>query len=221
MVRIMGDDQKKSDAGKGGSGGGGQQQPQTFVGSFKAMPAWKKGALIVAALVMALGLGMQLFASATSEPAPAATASGSAGGGSGDLARGFAPTEDGPGIDFDIDGEGEQPAEAAPEDQHPMEVYSPAIFRLGFSFFVGLAVAHALRTLMKATLIGAGFLILGLMGLEYADFITVNWTLIEERYETFGAWAGDQFESMQAFATGALPSVGAASVGAVMGFKRK
>ena len=108
-----------------------------------------------------------------------------------------------------------QPATAA------VDVWSLGALRLSFSFFVGLAVAPFLRALMRATLIGAGFLIMGLLVLQYAGFIDVKWDVVEARYETFGAWAADQFQSFKVFATGYLPSVGGAMAGAVLGFKRR
>ncbi|GAB4550322.1 MAG: hypothetical protein Tsb0013_11980 [Phycisphaerales bacterium] len=209
-------DPKKKDAPK---------KPQTFRESVSTMPAWKKTALIAAGVVMAVCLSLQIMASNTRpENVPSAREASQA------TTRAFQPNSlvatnpDDPNAPATTQGEGAPDSPSAAEqlsEADPMDVYSLGVLRLSFSFFAGLAVAHFLRTLLKATLIGAGFLIFGLLLLQYAGFVDVKWDVIEQRYETFGAWAGDQFESFRTFVTGYLPSVGAATVGGVLGFKRR
>jgi len=57
---------------------------------------------------------------------------------------------------------------------------SPAIFRLGFSFVVGFAIAFAARTFLKISLFAVGLFLLALFGLEYVEIITVNWDKMKE-----------------------------------------
>lgn len=191
-------------------------------------PAWKKIAAILAIVVMAFGLGLQIYASTLTPDTPAEARVTTPDGTTTTVpnipgVRGLAPIGPNgePNPEFDPTLEPGTEIEAVEPEPEGLGVYSPAIFALGFSFFAGLAIAHALRTLMKATIIGCGFLILGLLGLEYAGFIDVQWAVIEERYEGFGSWATGQFASFQTFVTGRLPSIGAGAMGAVLGFKRK
>ena len=226
----MGDD-KKSDKKKDEQ----KKKPENFRESVTTMPGWKKTVLILSAVIMFFALGIQIMAANSRDegemsalqasslaPTPKATPSKEAGGSGIDLpanslTSGLVATNP----------DAEQPVAQGPtakealKETDSMDVYSLGILRLSFSFFAGIAVAHFLRTLMKATLIGAGFLILGLFALQYAGFIEVKWDMIGEKYETFGAWAGSQLDSFRVFVTGALPSVGAAGLGAVLGFVRK
>ena len=99
------------------------------------------------------------------------------------------------------------------------EVWSPALFRLGFSFFIGFAVAYALRSFVKLSLISAGFFVMALLGMQYAGFVEINWTLIGQQYESAGAWLSGQFDSFRTFVTGELPSAAGALGGLGLGFK--
>src|SRR5690606_8304539 len=101
------------------------------------------------------------------------------------------------------------------------DAWSPAIFRLGFSFFVGFAVAFALRAFVRLTVFTMGFFFLALFGLQYAGFIEVNWTAIGDRYESTSAWFLAQFESVQELVTGYLPAAGSAAAGLTLGFLRR
>lgn len=99
--------------------------------------------------------------------------------------------------------------------------WSPAVFKLGFSFFVGFTVAYALRSFLKFALLSFGFMFLVLFGLQYAGLIEVKWALMERQYDGVSTWLGEQTRSFTAFVSGALPSAGAATTGLVAGFRRK
>lgn len=111
---------------------------------------------------------------------------------------------------------GEVAVQAAPDDP-----WSPAIFRMGFSFFVGFAMAYALRSFAKVTLFSAGVFFLLLFGLQYAGLVEVKWTAMADRYDGIQAWLKAQVGGFQAFVTGYLPSAGAALAGLGLGFIRK
>ncbi len=106
--------------------------------------------------------------------------------------------------------------EASPDDP-----WSPAIFRMGFSFFVGFAMAFALRSFAKVTLFSAGIFFLLLFGLQYAGLVEVKWTAMADRYDSIQAWLKAQLGGFQAFVTGYLPSAGAGLAGLGLGFIRK
>ncbi|MBX3410247.1 MAG: FUN14 domain-containing protein [Phycisphaeraceae bacterium] len=105
------------------------------------------------------------------------------------------------------------------EAEYP--VWHSAMFRMGFSCFVGFVVAFTLRVFLKIAVLAAGFMALLLFGLQHAGLVEVKWNLIAERYDTVWAWGSGQVESVTAFVNGALPSAGAAAVGMFAGLRRR
>lgn len=101
----------------------------------------------------------------------------------------------------------------AEQDKTALELYSPTVFRLGFAFFVGFAIAFALRAAFKVVLIVVGTLLLLLVGLQMAGLITVNWEAMQGVYDTSMAWLATQTQSLTAFLRGYIPSGGTAVAG--------
>lgn len=101
-----------------------------------------------------------------------------------------------------------------------MNQWSPTIFRLGFSFFVGFAVAYAVRTFIKLSIVAVGFMLLLLFGLQYAGIIEVHWGRVADHYDSFGSWFSAQFSSLSSFIAGELPSAASVTAGLVLGFRR-
>ena len=122
------------------------------------------------------------------------------------------------GVDNDTAGSGGDPL--ADANALERDDWSPAVFRMGFSFFVGFAVAFALRSFIRFSLVTFGFFFLMLFGLQYAGFIDVNWTAIGDKYDSTRDFLGEQFASIKSFMTGMLPSGVAASAGLLTGFRR-
>lgn len=114
-----------------------------------------------------------------------------------------------------------EPSGEAVVGADPDDPWSPAIFRMGFSFFVGFAMAFALRTFAKVTLFSAGVFFLLLFGLQYAGLVEVKWTAMADRYDTIQAWLKAQLGGFQAFVTGYLPSAAAGLAGLGLGFIRR
>ncbi len=112
--------------------------------------------------------------------------------------------------------EGEPP----PEDSL-LDDLSPAVFRFGFSFVVGFAIAYAARTFLRISLVAAGVFLLLLLGLEYAGIISVNWDTMQDHYRSLLASTRESLESFRTFITGRLPSAGAALAGLVVGFRKR
>ena len=100
------------------------------------------------------------------------------------------------------------------------DLLSPALFKLGFGFFIGFSMAYAVRTFMKVSLVAAGFFAMLLFGLQYAGIIEVNWSVMADRYDSVAGWIGAQTQSFGAFVSGALPGTGAALAGGVIGLRR-
>lgn len=166
----------------------------------------------------AQGLGAQ-----DSEPQAGDMASGFVGGG-GDVRWPF-PVPGLPGGQPESVPEsgqgGGQPAAVEPEPAPVADPWSPAIFRMGFGFFVGFAMAYALRSFVKVTIVSAGVFFLLLFGLQYAGLVEVKWAAMADRYDSLQEWLLAQVGGFQAFVTGYLPSAGAALAGLGLGFMRK
>ena len=109
------------------------------------------------------------------------------------------------------------PADAGPGGV----VWSPAAFKVGFSFVVGFVIAYALRWFLRTALLAAGFMALLLFGLQYAGLVEVKWGAMGERYEAGSGWVSRQTASFAAFVGGALPSAGAAGLGMFAGMRRR
>ncbi len=105
-------------------------------------------------------------------------------------------------------------------DSHALETWSPAIFRAGFGFFTGFSIAYAMRAFVKISLTVIGLMLLALFGLQYANIIDVNWTAMEQHYDTTAAWLSSQTASFMRFVTGYIPSTAAALAGLTIGFRR-
>lgn len=180
--------------GEGGRSGGRR-------GLLGASPGWVRALVLVSVLVMAGGAALGVAARVT----------GGERAGAGELPAGASG--------FDITGRGDGAA-AGDTGGSWMREWSPAIFRLGFSFFVGFAIAYALRTFVKLSLVVVGLFALLLFGLEYAGLLEIRWGAIGEKYDSIAAWASGQFESFRTFITGELPSAGAAVAGLALGFRR-
>ncbi len=201
----MGDDGEK----RGGGGNG------TRVGARKgllsASPGWVKTLVVVSVLVMAGGAALGVMARVNGggeAPASAASPGGETPAGA-------------TGFDIIPQGDGEDVAAAdGGDDGAWMREWSPAVFRLGFSFFIGFAVAYALRTFVKLSLVVVGVFALFLFGLEYAGLLEIHWGAIGDKYDSVAAWATGQFDSFRTFITGELPSAAAAIAGLGLGFKR-
>lgn len=177
-------------------------------GPIAQIPMWKKLLVAFSLMLMVVGGAMSVVGAMSSGDAPDAARSGS-GNGSG-LVTGFAPTTGERGES----GEGDALPATSDGD------WSPALFKLGFSFFVGFAIAFALRTFVKISIIAIGMFLLIHFALEYYGFISVNWDVFDDRYDSVADWLGRQTSSFRDFITGSLPSAASATAGLVLGFRK-
>lgn len=208
-------------------------QPQGAKRRGRPIPLWQK-LLLGISVVLMLGGGAAYAYSKFIAKVPAARTTAGGGnttpGSSTDLpdglASGFGPggtTSGGTRPDGGTgtgSGSGESPANQS-EIQTALDTWSPAIFRLGFSFFAAFAMAYALRQFLKITLVIVGAALIGLFALQYLKVITVDWSLVEGKFDSVAAFLKSQTESFTKFVSGYLPSATSAAAGAFVGFKRK
>ncbi len=93
--------------------------------------------------------------------------------------------------------------------------------KMGFSFIIGLSIGYALKIFTKILLVSLGMLLLALFGLQYVDFIIIDWHSLEPRYESFITWLVPQLSSFRDFITSHLPSSSMSALGLFIGFKKK
>jgi len=180
---------------------------------------WKIVSIAVALLLVVAG-GLITVASGGTEETPVASApAGRTPTGGSALVPGAGIL---PGGGPSSTPDGEPPAEAAPEeaaaDENPL---SPAMLRGGLSFFVGLAVAFALRSFFKIGLFFLGLWLITLLLLAQAGWVEIHWDLMDDSFARMTSRIGEQFESMRTFITGSLPSAGMAGLGLVTGLRRR
>jgi len=193
------------------------EQAAAKAGIMASLTGLQKLALVGAAVVSMSGAGMW-GAAATTAPSR------------GDSTAEVAPAEGDPayrpeGFTDDATAgtpEGNADGEAAGDaDKTALELYSPTVFRLGFAFFVGFAIAYALRAAFKVVLIVVGTVLLLLVGLQMAGLITVNWEAMQGLYDNSTAWLATQTQSLTAFLRGYIPSGGTAAAGFGVGMLKK
>ena len=181
---------------------------------------------LVSVLIAVTGGGLWVYSAMAGDHADRAPASergsqAESDSNAGDLVSGFTGDSQQPGgVPKSGDGEPTDSAGDAAAGEW-LDTWSPSIFRLGFSFFVGFTIGYALRAFVKMTLIliGTGFLAMFL--LQYAGLVDVNWGLLEGHYDETIAWLKREGSSFTEFAKGYLPSGASAVAGLVIGFRRK
>lgn len=213
--------------------------PESELERRRKLAGWQIGLLIVSVLVMFAGVALGITGTLSGDAAQGeqelrqaeaaqgdgreVPASGFVGG-PGDVTLPF-PVPGVPGSTPPTEGGSDrEPGSTAPAEQAsepPADPWSPAIFRMGFGFFVGFAMAYAFRAFAKFAVVSLGVFFLLLFGLQYAGLIEVQWGAMADRYDGLKSWLGAQFEGFTAFVTGALPSAGAALAGLGLGFLRK
>jgi uncharacterized membrane protein (Fun14 family) len=197
------------------------------VGFLAGLTALQKLALVAAAIVSMSGAGMWGVAATTT------TARDQTDGQTADqIADQAAPGADGAAPayrpeGFTDDATAGTPANPAGQteqtdrDKTALELYSPTVFRLGFAFFVGFAIAYAIRAAFRVVLIVVGAVLLLLVGLQMAGLVTVNWEAMHGMYDSTTAWLSTQTQSLTAFLRGYIPSGGTAAAGFGVGLLKK
>jgi len=198
------------------SGKGRPQFESAQIQPRKRLGRGQKALLIGSIVIAVLGLGLQAAAWITSGEKAPPPAAGTSSGTDPGLVSGFTA-----GGDKSATGAMSGAGDAAPAEPSALEAWSPAVFRLGFSFFVGFCIAYALRAFLKIALIGAGVILLALFGLQYAGVIDVDWAGMERHYDAAMNWVKAQATSFHDFVTGYLPSSASAAGGLFMGFRRR
>ena len=168
--------------------------------------------LMLALTFTVVGGGLTLYAWATAA-VPDAAPDGASRTAADRPPSSFAPRS------FDA-GDSATDAPATPDTQRLIDRWSPAAFRLGFSFFVGFAIAFALRAAMQITLLVVGIIAIALIALQQTELIDFDWSRLQQPFDAAVAWLRSQTRTIQTTLSGQLPSAAAAAAGLFMGFRR-
>ena len=63
----------------------------------------------------------------------------------------------------------------APQEASP---WGPALLKGGAGLLIGFAMGYALRTVFRFVVLALGFALLGLVALQYADWINIQWSCL-------------------------------------------
>jgi len=180
----------------------------------RTMPRWLKGIFMGCAVLLVVGLigeAISLLSGPTQKTASAPA---------GEKARPNLP-----GVD-NLVGEGEGQNGSGSTSGQPsgesdaLHEWSPALVKLGFSFFVGFAIGYALRTFFKVSMVVIGLNLLLLFFLSYTEIIQVRWDVIQMHFDRLVAGLQDQFTAFKAFIEGSLPSAGLFATGFYGGLRK-
>ncbi len=186
---------------------------------FLSLAKWQKALCAVAAAFLLLSLVLVFV-----EPSSGSSQSGTSNGDPG--AGGAASLQSsGGGAASLVEGPGQPRVDPGKKSgsgtQSGDEAWSASFFRLGFSFFAGLSMGLALRTIMRLLLIGCGIALLFLFTLSYAELLTVNWQAIDGIFEAIVDRITAESGRFQSFITGSLPATGLAVLGLSTGLRRR
>ena len=168
----------------------------------KSTPGWVIALFVLAAVLVVAGL-IGVF---IEEDAPAETMGGGPAG-AGALAS-------------NLTAGGESGGAGGDGGDGGTKTWSPALMRLGFSFFVGFALGYALRAFFKIAMLVAGLIALALFGLTQLGVVDVDWTRMEELYQGLVGNISEQFSNLKGALTGSLPQAGLAIAGLMAGLRK-
>lgn len=100
-----------------------------------------------------------------------------------------------------------------------IEQWSPALVKLGISFFVGLSIGFVVKTFLKVSLFFSGIIFLALFGLSYFNIVEVKWEILDTLYQSIVSSLGSQLSAFKSFISGSLPSAGSFGFGLFAAFK--
>ena len=179
---------------------------------------WKIAAVAFAGLLL-VGGGALALTAGSAEPTTKSGSqdfggTGPGGTGGPETARSLTGGATGTGIqgNFEIGLEGQPTADSN---------WSPALLRGGVSFFVTFCLAFALRSFLRLAAIFIGIWALSVFLMSHAGWVTVDWNAIDSQFTGWTHNLGAQFQSLQTFIKGSLPSTGLAGLGLFTGFKAR
>lgn len=160
-------------------------------------PPWQAKSVWVAVVLMLLGGGLWIKERTQAEP-PSAAATSAASQLSDSASTG---TRSGEG--------------------RGLESSAPATFRFGASYVAGFFLGWTFRRFLKVTLLLSGAAIVLIALGKKIGWLELDWVAMEGHVRHSLAWLQGEAGAFRQFLTGYLPSAGAASVGAFLGFRRK
>ena len=100
-------------------------------------------------------------------------------------------------------------------------VWSPALLKGGFGFFVGFCVGFAMRMFLRMVALVAGINFLVILFAGWLGWVEVRWDVIESQMGPLLTNLGSQFESFQAFVRGSIPTTGLGALGLYTGVRKQ
>ena len=192
----------------------------------RRMRPWQKALLVVSMGLMLTGIAIRIFAQPPGpdqQPSPAAAppdhnpAVSTPSHQRAAPGRTFLPDNLSTGDDV----RSIPPRESQPPSRPSARDWSPALFKLGFSFFAGFCIAAALRLFFKAAAAFIGLVLLAAFALQYAGLFHINWADVAQHGEGVLAWLRTQTATFRQFILGQLPSAASAAAGLIAGWRRK
>ncbi len=162
----------------------------------RPFPFWKKALVTLGVLCLIGGLGLMAWGmvGGDSEAVPVA------GGPEGGLVGGG--------------------AEASEPEPDFAEKWSPILLSVGGGFLVGLAIGMFLRSFLALTLGTVVLVALVIAGLQYLDFLDVDWEAVQSSLARLWAGVSGEVKSLRAFLAGRLPAAVCGVFGLLVGLKR-
>jgi uncharacterized membrane protein (Fun14 family) len=112
------------------------------------------------------------------------------------------------------------PPQGVPTPAEETDLFSSGFFlKMGFSFFVGMAVGFALKVAFKIALVVGGVLLLALFALQYGGIIEVNWSGMEHQYDGLVDWLAAYAGALKGFMADHLSSAASFTAGLLVGLR--
>ena len=110
-----------------------------------------------------------------------------------------------------------------PTDASPslVQALTPFMTHVGFSLFIGVVVGLIFRTFLKMALSLTAVVMLGAWALSYYHIMNVDMTLVKDQTAQATSWLADQGYRLRDMLFHALPSSSGATVGFILGFKKR
>ncbi len=110
--------------------------------------------------------------------------------------------------------------EWALESENGAPSWSPALIKGGLSFLVGFCLGFVFRVFLKLTALVIGLNLAIYFGLSQIGVLEIHWEILNGYFDRLVTGFGDDFSELRKVLTGSLPSVGLATLGLFVGYRK-